>query len=364
MRQKYTHNQTDPAQHTFPFSHRLTMFVSLVVFVFIILSVTILFVGLLTILLYQNGLFENGRNPHALTILFGLLIVSVVIGTALAALFGKGPLRPLGKLIEATKQIAAGNFDVRVEFKGPREVLELANSFNTMAKELSSIETLRTDFVNNVSHEFKTPVSSILGFARLLQKNTISEADRNEYLGIIVTESLRLQKMASNVLTLSKLDNQQIAPESATFLLDEQLRQMILLLEPQWKKKHLTMDVDLHSVKYTGNEELLCQVWINLLDNAIKFSPIGATVEISLQVKEGVLEVAIADYGIGMDEETKEHLFDRFYQSDKSRSTEGNGLGLSLVYRILQLYGGEISVDSTQSEGSCFTIKLPLKAAI
>jgi signal transduction histidine kinase len=237
----------------------------------------------------------------------------------------------------------------------------MARSFNEMAQELSSIETLRSDFISNISHEFKTPIVSIKGFAKRLKKGTLSEEQRNEYIDIIISESDRLTRLSSNVLLLSRLENTEKVMEKALYPLDEQIRRAILLLEPQLQKKRLEVDAKIESVQIFAGEEVLSHLWINLLGNAIKFSPDGGTVGISLTQNGSEAVVTVSDTGAGMDEEMQRHIFDKFYQGDTSRATEGNGLGLSLVKRILELENGRISVDSEPGKGTRFIVSLPIR---
>ena len=289
-----------------------------------------------------------------------LLFVSLVIGTAISAIGGDYFLRPLSHLAKAIREVAKGNFDVHVELRGVKELEDLAKGFNDMAKELGKIETLREDFVNNISHEFKTPLASIKGFAKLLTKPHLSEKERGEYLSIIISETERLSRLSSNVLLLSNLDNSSADKDRQSYSLDEQLRRATLLLEPQILKKQLDISATLDEVIITANEELLHHVWINLLENAIKFSHNQGIIKISLKQENTHAIVTIEDNGAGMDNEVQQRIFEKFYQGDSSRKTEGNGLGLALTKRIIALYNGRIEVASRLDKGTCFTISLPL----
>jgi len=290
-----------------------------------------------------------------------LLLISLFIGTVLAILGGERLLRPLRNLTEATKEVASGNFDVRVETGGSHELSRLATSFNEMARELSSIETLRSDFISTISHEFKTPIVSIRGFARRLKKNALTDEQRNEYLDIIISESERLTRLSSNVLLLSRLESTEKVVEEIEYSLDEQIRRTVLLLEPQLQKKQMEVDIALEAVRIIANDEMLSHLWINLLGNAIKFSPDGGIIKITLAIIDGDAVVTISDQGAGMDEEVKRRIFDKFYQGDQSRATEGNGLGLSLVKRILELEKGKVEVVSELGKGTLFTVLLPVR---
>ncbi|MDL2236298.1 HAMP domain-containing histidine kinase [Christensenellaceae bacterium OttesenSCG-928-K19] len=337
---------------------KITMLVFLVFFVFGILFVSVLISGIISYFLFEAGVMpplENNRFP--LVFVF-ILLFSLGIGTLLAMVGGRYAMRPLRKLTAATKEIAAGNFEVQVDATGPDEFKRLALSFNEMTKELASIETLRSDFVNNISHEFKTPVVSIRGFAKLLKKDTLTKKQRDEYLDIIISESDRLTSLSSNVLLLSKLECMEFTSNHKEYALDEQLRRAILLLEPQFCAKNLELEIEIDPSRIAADEELMQHVWINILNNAIKFSPEQGTVRVEAHSKEDVVEVTITDHGTGMNEEAQRYLFDKFYQADSSRATEGNGLGLSLVKKILELSGGTVEVQSAPGEGTSITVKL------
>lgn len=295
------------------------------------------------------------------------MVLTLVVGVILTALFARMMITPIRKLVEATKQVAKGDFSVRVE-KGDAddEVAELVGSFNDMTQELGNNEIFKKDFINNFSHEFKTPIVSIRGFAKQLQRDDLSEEQRSEYVEIIARESERLANMASNVLLLTRLENQQIMPDLTEYSLDEQLRQAILLLEKQWSDKEMELDLDLNYLKIRANEEMLSHVWINVIGNAIKFSEKGGRLTVSCRLVRDRVQVVVADTGIGMDEETCERIFDKFYQGDvsnagvHSHASEGNGLGLALVKRIVELSHGTIKVKSRPGVGTTFTVELPV----
>jgi len=344
------------------FKEKLSLLGVLVVMIFAILLVSSLIAGLVSYTLVTRNIipFQTGHALEAAAVY--IAIISLLIGTVLARFFGVRFLRQIHELADATKAVAAGNFNVRLKSGGAREIEFIRSSFNDMVSELSNIETLRSDFVSNVSHEFKTPVSSIRGFARRLKKDSLTDEQRNEYLDIIISESERLTRLSSNVLLLTSLENTEKIFEKAEFQLDEQLRRGVLLLEPQLKKKNLEVDITLASVKILANEEMLSELWINLIGNAIKFSPEGSTIRIALASAGNDAVVTVSDEGYGMDEDVKKRIFDKFYQGDKSRSTEGNGLGLTLIKRILELEKGKISVNSEVGKGATFTVSLPISA--
>ncbi|MGM1044538.1 MAG: HAMP domain-containing sensor histidine kinase [Bacillota bacterium] len=349
------------------FKKRLSLAITLVMFVFGVMVSTFLLIGGSVVLLQHMGVISltghpaqdpRGGNPlFPLFILFGLCIL---LGTALTAFLSKKALNPIRKVIDATHKVAGGDFSVKVDIKGIGELEELSQSFNKMTQELSSIETLRSDFVNNFSHEFKTPIVSLRGFAKLLKENNLTDEERREYLDIIITESERLAALSTNVLTLSKYENLEIVADKAPFRLDEQIRKSIVLMEPKWSAKEITVNVDLDKVIYSGNEDLTQQIWLNLLDNAIKFSDQGGLINITLVYENDEIRFVIQDNGSGMDDQTKAHIFDKFYQGDTSHSKTGYGLGLPLVKRIVELCGGDVGVQSQSGKGSIFTVVLPL----
>lgn len=291
------------------------------------------------------------RTALLLSMLLTILFVLVVL---------KQIVKPLKRLTEATKEVAIGNFDVQVKQTTDDELGILVMNFNKMAQELKNNEYLKKDFVSSVSHEFKTPIASISGFAKILKSNEIDDTTRGEYVQIIIDETERLSKLSSNLLRLSSLENQAIIEKIHNFSLDEQIRRVILLLEQNWSSKRIDLDLDLETIAFRGDEELLQQVWINLIDNAIKFSDKGTQLTIKATLINQFAVVEISDSGKGMDTGTVKRIFEKFYQGDRAHRTDGNGLGLSIVKRIVDLYEGEITCTSTIGQGTTFRIKLPL----
>ena len=271
-------------------------------------------------------------------------------------------IRPLTKLNTAIEQVGRGNFDVEVSHKGEDEIASIVQNFNWMVGKLRRIEALQHDFVSNVSHEFKTPIAAISGSAKLLSATPhekLTQERVQKYTGLILGETKRMSSLSSNLLQLCKVENQNVVENRSTFSLDEQMRQVILMLEDHWRGKDLQLDISLDTVLCSGNEELLGQVWVNLLSNAIKFTDPGGSIRVELRREENQLAVTISDTGIGMDETTLNRLFERFYQGDPSRSAEGNGLGLSIVKRILDLHDARIQFVSTLRMGTICTVFLP-----
>ncbi len=287
------------------------------------------------------------------------LIAMVIIGTILVLLLTRNVVKPVVKLSRATQKIARGNFDVHLEHKSRDEIGQLTRHFNQMADELKKTELMRKDFITHVSHEFKTPIASMQGFARLLSDEHLSQEERKEYADILIRETNRLSRLSDNILRLSRLETQEELKKQKPFYLDEQIRNCLLALEPLWTKKDMDLDIHLEKILYQGDEELLEQVWLNLLSNAIKFTPEKGLIKVEMKPTDKGIQVDISDTGIGMDESVQQRIFDQFYQGDQARRQEGAGLGLTLAKRIVELFGGEILVDSGPDEGSTFTVILP-----
>jgi len=293
------------------------------------------------------------------------IVVSILIAFILSAIFItiniNRILKPVSALTAETKKIAQGDFDIVLDVGTNRydELSDLTDSFNKMARELSLISMLNNDFTNNVSHEFKTPISSIQGFATVLLATNLTDEQR-EYAEIIAYESARLTKLTTNILKITKLENQVIITDKSDFYIDEQIRHSYVLLQKDLTEKGIEIDLELSQIKYNGSPELIQQIWHNLLGNAIKFTNENGKINIVCYVKYGKAVVSAKDNGIGMDKTTTTHIFDKFFQGDKSHSVHGNGLGLSLVNRIVELCGGTIDVKSELGKGSEFVVTLPL----
>lgn len=341
----------------------LTLLLALLVFLIEILAI-IIAVGLI-ILLMQTGIIEEFSedmlSPSDALLLMS--VISLIVGIILSGFASKLYLQPVNRFIDQINRLAAGDFKARIQFGKPiaahATFQEIETSFNKMAKELESTEMLRSDFINNFSHEFKTPIVSITGFAKLLKRGNLSPEQQREYLDIIEMESLRLAAMATNVLDMTKVENQTILTDVAQFNLSEQLRSCILMLmEGKWKTKEIDFSVEFDEHMIIGDQELLQHVWINLLDNAIKFSPEYATVAVLIREQQNTLEVTVSNQGPKIPKEKLGRIFDKFYQGDESHSTEGNGIGLALVKQIVQLHEGKVSVVS-ENDVTAFTVTLP-----
>lgn len=289
-----------------------------------------------------------------------VLLISILSGDAIAVGLSKIFVSPMMKLGDAMRKVAGGDFSVRLDCTSKiRDVREVYGSFNTMVKELGNTETLQTDFVSNVSHEFKTPINAIEGYASLLQDSQLTDEQKNSYIDKIIFNTRRLSDLVGNILLLSKVNNQTISLKASTFRLDEQVRQSILALESKWEKKEIEFDIDLDEIEYTGYENLLSHVWLNLIDNAVKFSPQNGQIRIRLKQLDGSVTFSIWDNGLPIPEADIDRIFNKFYQGDNSHASEGNGLGLALVRKIVAAAHGTINVTSSEDAGTEFVVALP-----
>jgi signal transduction histidine kinase len=281
--------------------------------------------------------------------LFSMLAVSLIIGIVLSAVMSHIMVKHVNRLIDQMNHLASGDFKTRLHYGEPicnhPTVREITESFNQMADELEHTEMLRGDFVNNFSHEFKTPIVSIAGFAKLLKKGNLTEEQKAEYLDIIEEESLRLSEMATNVLNMTKIENQTILTDVAAYNLSEQIRSCVLLLEKRWTAKNLELSLEFDEHDICACEELLKQVWINLLDNAIKYSPEYGLIVVKIREEGQSYHISIANSGEEIPEEKRQKIFEKFYQADESHSSPGNGIGLSIVKSVVDLHGGRVSVE-------------------
>lgn len=332
--------------------------------------------------------FSNGNvNPILMVAIIGPMgvIMAFLLERILRAF-----VQAVSELGNGLHRIAAGDYSVRLNTKhNITTTKDMFEDFNLMAENLQRNELLRESFVADFSHEFKTPINSINGFAELLIDNIeaskkqgaaqnnaelnsenqttslLTPEEQETYLHTIATESGRLASLASNTLLLNSLDVQTILAQSGTYRLDEQIRECLVVMQPEWSKKQLNLDIGLQEILFTGNEAMLKEVWINLLNNAIKFSPDGGTLGVTLVCESAcahqVVHVYIRDTGIGMSAQVKARIFERYYQGDASHATQGHGLGLAITQRIVQLSHGTIEVESTPGKGSTFIVTLPLK---
>ncbi|MBE7005303.1 MAG: HAMP domain-containing histidine kinase [Ruminococcaceae bacterium] len=293
----------------------------------------------------------------------GLVLTFSGVGCAVFSLVRRRMLRPVRKVSEAAQRVAKGDFSVRLtpmRRDGKKDEFEvLFDDFNTMAEELSSTETLKTDFISNVSHEMKTPLAVIRNYAELLETPGLSDDARAEYAKAIEDAAGKMTELVTNILRLNRIENQKIAPELRRYDVCRQLADCLLCFESRWEEKQIEPEFDLEDSAYiNADENLLELVWNNLMSNALKFTEPGGTVTVRERTEGERVIVSFADTGCGIGEEAKKHIFDKFYQGDASHATEGNGLGLALVRRVMTLLGGEIAVESEAGKGSTFTVSL------
>ena len=289
-----------------------------------------------------------------------VLVASSAVAGIIALLLNHRILRPIRNLGSAMNRVAGGDFKLRIDSTSRSgDIQQLYKDFNVMVSELEKTEVLQSDFVSNVSHEFKTPINAIEGYTMLLQGTGEGTPEQREYVEKILHNTRRLSSLIGDILLLSKVENQTIAREETEFRLDEQVRQSILSLEPQWSEKETDFDVELEEISYRGDERLLLHVWNNLIGNAVKFNPPNAAVRLRLSLSDGGVIFTVEDEGPGIPPEAQKHIFDKFYQGDSSHREEGNGLGLALVKRILNVCGGEIAQENLPGRGCRFTVRLP-----
>lgn len=301
-----------------------------------------------------------GVTPE-LPIFVWAMVFSGTIGVAVTNHMTKMLIDPIAKLRSAMREVADGDFKVEAKCESRiQDVQDIYDSFNSMVRELSTTETLQTDFISDVSHEFKTPINAIEGYASLLEGEPSPEEQR-AYVEKILFNTRRLSALTGNILLLSKLSNQSILPQKTQFRLDEQIRQAIVALEQMWSEKELGFEVELEETPFFGYESLLPHVWTNLIGNAVKFSPKGGEIRIKMMRTEGAVVFTIEDDGPGIVPGDEEHIFTKFYQSESSHGMEGNGLGLALVRQIVEMSGGSVDVQNLEVGGCRFTVRLPLE---
>lgn len=323
----------------------------------VVLAVVLLVLGAMLLVERLTHITEESS-----TYLWVFVVVSVaigcIVGTVLSLLYSRLIRRAINPYLDALQRISEGDYSVTItEHSLLFANTQIADKFNQMVKRLGSVETLSENFISDFSHELKTPIVSISGFAKLLKSDNLTEAERNEYLDVIINESERLVSLSQNVLLFSRLDDQVV--EKSTFLLDEQLRQSVLLFEKTLQERKIQLDLSVEKLPVHSSKQLLSNVWVNLIGNAIKFSPNNSTISVKAENRGDYLSVDIIDHGCGMDDETQQNIFNKFFQGDKSRSVEGNGLGLPIVQKVLKLVDGKILVQSEPGKGSTFTVLLP-----
>lgn len=348
----------------------LYLFFSLVTFGIIWMSIII--AALLMWLFIYFGIYpsteaivENVTSMYSLVLLTSG--ISLIIGAAAAFLITKFQMNPITHLVAHVNKLAGGDYGARLKYGN--SVANMAafkpvvESMNKLAEELQNTEILRSDFINNFSHEFKTPIVSITGFAKLLRRGKLTDKQREEYIAIIEEESMRLSTMATNVLKLTKIENQNILTDTTRFNVSEQIRSSILLLEEKWSKKQIELDIDFEEYHITASEEMLKEVWINLLDNAVKYTLDGGEISVRLAREDGKIIASISNTGSTIEPEAVSKIWNKFYQGDKSHSSAGNGIGLAIVKKVTELHSGEVNVSSEDGV-TTFTVTLPEKPEI
>lgn len=342
-------------KNKFKIWHKFAVMITMVVLFYLSITTWI------TLKILGNDNISFGRSYPLLIVIFLSLTIAGVVTAIISGMF----LDPIDRISEAMNKVTDGDFGIHIDEAAAkkcrvRNIETMYMNFNKMVDGLNSNEMLKTDFITNVSHEFKTPLAAIEGYASLLSATELNEEQR-EYTTNIIRSASRLTTLTGNILRLSKLDNQQIPLKKSEFSLDEQIRQAILLQEKSWSDKCLDIEPELDSVSYTGYEELMQHVWSNLTSNAIKFTPKNGCITFTLHENADSVIATVTDNGIGMSEAEQHHVFDKFYQADTNHSAEGNGLGLPLVKKIVEMHKGSISVKSAPNEGSTFTVTLPKK---
>ncbi|AIQ39377.1 HAMP domain-containing sensor histidine kinase [Paenibacillus sp. FSL R5-0912] len=303
-------------------------------------------------------------TPFLLKWLLNFSLYSLGSGSLVILVAAMFLVRPIKKLTTATRRIAAGDFNVKLNIKQKGELGALARSFEEMMRDLQQLEQMRREFVTNVSHEVQSPLTSISGYALALKQMNIPEGERNRYLDIIISEAERMSKMSDSLLKLSLLESQSQQLQLTTFSLDEQIRRVIVALQPQWSARSISFELHLKAVRLTADHDQFNQVWTNLLGNSIKFSRDGGVISVSLRQDSKNVTIRISDTGIGISPEDQKRIFERFFKADRSRSRQynGSGMGLAIVKQIVLLHQGDIRVESEPGRGASFIVTLPVAA--
>lgn len=342
----------------------LTLLFAIVIFLTVVVAVLLSGIVLYLLIHFEIISAKGDYLADARHVIWYMGFICVCVGSVLTMLTTTILLHPLQRMIRKIRSLASGDYKNRIYFGNPLgkhpTFAALSESFNTLAEELENTEMLRSDFINNFSHEFKTPIISIAGFAKLLKKGNLKEEQKKEYLDIIEEESLRLSYMATNVLNLTKVENQTILTDVTSYNLSEQIRACVLLLENRWTKKKIEFSLEFDEYEINANEELLKQIWINLIDNAIKFSPDYGMIMIRIKESNDRYKISIANTGTEIPKESMPKIFNKFYQADESHASEGNGVGLAIVKKIVDLHKGSIEVES-ENGFTVFEIELDRK---
>ncbi|WP_342561016.1 HAMP domain-containing sensor histidine kinase [Paenibacillus sp. FSL R7-0345] len=302
-------------------------------------------------------------NTLAIQFLLNFSIYTLVTGSLVILVATKFLVNPIKKLTDATRHIAGGNFNIRLNIKQKGELGTLAQSFEEMTHDLQQVEQMRRDFVSNVSHEVQSPLTSITGYAKALKQMNIPDQERDRYLNIIISEAERMSKMSDSLLKLSMLESQSQQLQFSTFSLDEQIRRVIVALQPQWSARSISFELQLKSIRIEADHDLLNQVWTNILGNSIKFSGEGSVVTVSIRQDSRNVSIRVTDKGIGISPEDQRRIFERFFKADRSHSRQngGSGMGLAIVKQIVMLHSGDIRAESEPGSGTSIIVTLPIK---
>ena len=339
---------------------KIKMRVGIILGMAVILVLAQLFSNMLQIIFVETGVIPKDWLAHETilsSVIFG--ITAIFFGSIMVVLASKFIVKPTNRLIEGISKLADGDYSVRLDEDEKLAMSPVSVSFNKLAKELEENEFIHSDFVNNFSHEIKTPINSINGLVSLLKKGNLPKSKQIEYLNIIEEEIQRLSSITTNILTLSKLENQNILTDKSNINLSEQIRICVLLLEKKWSQKNINLSLDFDEFYIKGNEDMLKQVWMNLIDNAIKFANESGNLNIRISKRTTYVCVEVENTGSTIKEEDVERIFNKFYQADTTHTKEGNGIGLSIVKNIINLHGGRIYVES-KNDLTCFSVYLPL----
>lgn len=331
---------------------------------FVLCMLVVLFLFLIFLLMRTSVFNIQIISENSALIVICVVLFLLIVSQGFAVFWSRRISKPVKAISAVMTEVAKGNFDVQIDTSSFHdEIRELGENLNKMISELQSIEVMRSDFVSNVSHEFRAPLSAIQGYVTLLSNSSLPEERRQEYFTLLSESTRDLSGLVDSVLKLSRLESQSIAPKAEPFRLDEQLRRVVLLFEAQWAQKEIDLELDLPEYIYTGNAELLHQIWTNLFGNAVKYTPPHGKISMRLfEETDGGVCVEISDTGVGMSDEVQNHIFEKFYQGDSSHRAVGNGLGLALVQTACQLTNSTVSVESAKGEGSTFTVHLPKQA--
>ena len=329
-----------------------------------VLLVHALAFGVLNQRLFENKIpiqeiLKSARVQEIFTGIKTATVYSGIIGVALILVMASHIIRPVRRITEATKKVATGNLKVRVDVDRDDELGELAHNFNIMVNELNSIEYLRKDFISNISHELKTPIASIQGFTKLLADDNLSKEEKDEYINIILEETDRLSNLSSNMLKLSTLEKQEIITNKTEYRLDNQIRKAIIMLDEEINNKNIKISLASGEISIYEDEDLIMEIWINLINNAVKYCNENGEIKVKVIEEEDKVKVSVQDNGIGIPEEKQNRIFEKFYQVENSRAGEGSGLGLAIVKRIVDLIEGEIEVEGKENQGTKITVSIP-----